>query len=222
MISHDWETAMLYNEIMSTKVISEDKAQILEFIDCLKNGRNSSNNKINNILRIVRQFRIKGNVDNEISKIIRNFCDQKGFVSEHKLRNGICSNHKIVGLLLGHNFEKNLEENNKMADKFAFIEALKNGKVKKKGDFLFSKECADVMYGYLYVKSVRNTVNHASSEDTLSEDQKKLLSEIGYDFKIYDFVAVKKNICKALEIIKNAKVNVEREEFFKKEPQKNN
>jgi hypothetical protein len=59
------------------------------------------------------------------------------------------------------------------------------------------------MYGYLYVKSVRNTVNHASSGDNLNEEQKKVLSELGYDFTSYDFATVKKNISKALNVIKN-------------------
>ena len=83
---------------------------------------------------------------------------------------------------------------------------LHTARIKKKGDFSFSDCCADVMYGYLYVKSVRNTVNHASSEDNLSEEQKKVLSELGYDFTTYNFATVKKNINKALNTIKSVKV----------------
>lgn len=204
LVPHDWETAMLYSEIMTTKIIDGNKALVLEFIDCLKDEKKTSDKRINDILVEVRRFKIKEDAKGKIAEILRSFCMERGFSSEKSMINSIANNHQIIGQLLGLTQEAKQNED-KMADKFAFVEALKNGKVKTKGDFSFSDNCADVMYGYLYVKSVRNTVNHASSEENLSEEQKKVLSELGYDFTTYNFATVKKNISKALKTIKSVK-----------------
>ena len=125
--------------------------------------------------------------------------------NHNKRKNEIVTNKKFVGQLLGLSVDCK-QSKNTMADKFSFVEALKAGKIERKGDFIFNKGCAEVMYGYLYVKSVRNTVNHASSEENLNEEQKNVLSELGYDFTSYDFATVKKNISKALNTIKSVSV----------------
>lgn len=118
--------------------------------------------------------------------------------------NSICNNHQFVGQLLGLSQELKQNED-KMADKFAFVEALKKGEVER-SDFSFGERCVDVMYGYLYVKMVRNTVNHASSEENLSDEQKKILSEYGYNFSAYDFQIVKSNVQRALDAISNTEL----------------
>lgn len=202
LVPHDWETAMLYSEIMTTKIMDGNKALVLKFIDCLKNEKKTSDKRINDILEEVWSFDMNKTAKSKSAEILKTFCKGRGFVSERSMINSIVNNHQIIGQLLGLTQEAKQNED-KMADKFAFVEALKNGKVKTKGDFSFSDNCADVMYGYLYVKSVRNTVNHASSEENLNEEQKKVLTELGYDFTSYDFATVKKNISKALNVIKN-------------------
>lgn len=205
LLAHDWETAMLYSEIMTTKIAGGNKALIQEFIDCLEKGRKMSDNKNNDVLEEVRRFKIKGVSNGKTAEMLKNFCKVRRFVSEKSMINSIVNNHQFIGQLLGLTYEVKQNED-KMADKFAFVEALKNGKVKTKGDFSFGRGCVDVMYGYLYVKSVRNTVNHASSEENLNEEQKQVLSKLGYDFSAYNFTIVKKNISKALNAIKNANV----------------
>ncbi|MBR4970167.1 MAG: hypothetical protein IKY58_00165, partial [Paludibacteraceae bacterium] len=203
-----------YSEIMTTKIADGNKALIQEFIDCLEKGRKMSDNRNNDVLEEVRRFKIKGVAKGKTAEMLKTFCGERGFVSEKSMINSIVNNHQIIGQLLGLTYEAKQNED-KMADKFAFVEALKNGKVKTNGDFSFCKGCADVMCGYLYVKSVRNTVNHASSEEKLNEEQKKVLSMLGYDFSDYKFKTVKKNISKALNAIKNA--NVEETNLLKKE-----
>lgn len=200
-IAHDWETAMLYSEIM----IPGDKTLVQEFVTCLKSEKNTSDNKVNDILGVIRRFKINQAAKSKTAKFLRDLCKERNITSETSMVSIIYSNHQIAGQLLGITREGKQDEN-KMSDKFYFVEDLKVGKIKKKGDFIFSKGCADVMYGYLYVKSVRNTVNHASSGDNLNEEQKKVLSELGYDFTSYNFATVKKNISKALNTIKSVSV----------------
>lgn len=206
----EWESDFLYRKLMNTtEVLGRDKALISEFCDCLKNKKKSTDKRINDILREVRGYDMNKVAKSKTEEILKEFCMEKGFRSEESMINSIFNNQRIVGQLLGLTPETKQNKDKKadsIADKFAFVEALKNGKVKTKGDFSFSDNCADVMYGYLYVKSVRNTVNHASSGDNLNEEQKKVLSELGYDFTSYDFATVKKNISKALNTIKSVSV----------------
>lgn len=206
----EWESDFLYRKLMNTtEVLGRDKALMSEFCDCLKNKKKSTDKRINDILREVRGYDMNKVAKSKTEEILKEFCMEKGFRSEESMINSIFNNQRIVGQLLGLTPETKQNKDKKadsIADKFAFVEALKNGKVKTKGDFSFSDNCADVMYGYLYVKSVRNTVNHASSEENLNEEQKKVLSELGYDFISYDFATVKKNISKALNTIKSASV----------------
>lgn len=203
----EWESDFLYRKLMNTtEVLGRDKALISEFCDCLKNKKKSTDERINDILREVSGYDMNKVAKSKTEEILKEFCMENGFRSIESMIKSIINNQRIVGQLLGLTPETKQNKDKKadsIADKFAFVEALKNGTVKAKGDFSFSDCCADVMYGYLYVKSVRNTVNHASSGDNLIEEQKKVLSELGYDFTSYDFATVKKNISKALDIIKN-------------------
>lgn len=204
LVPHDWETAIFYSEIMTTKVLDGNKALIQEFIDCLKSGQNTSDKRINDILGDVRCFKIKKVAKGKTAKILKDFCESKGIKSETSMINSICNNHQFVGQLLGLSQELKQNED-KIADKFAFVEALKKGEVER-SDFSFGERCVDVMYGYLYVKMVRNTVNHASSEENLSDEQKKILSEYGYNFSAYDFQIVKSNVQRALDAISNTEL----------------
>lgn len=202
----EWETYILYEKLMnSTEVLGSDKALISKFCECLINGKFSKESQLNKVLKEVRQF-LEGNKANcRTVTLLEKFFNGKdlSMQNHNKRKNEIVTNKKFVGQLLGLSVDCK-QSKNTMADKFSFVEALKAGKIERKGDFIFNKGCAEVMYGYLYVKSVRNTVNHASSEENLNEEQKKVLSELGYDFTSYDFATVKKNISKALDIIKNA------------------
>ncbi|MBO5989565.1 MAG: hypothetical protein J6Q03_08845 [Paludibacteraceae bacterium] len=203
----EWETYILYEKLMnSTEVLGSDKALISEFCECLINGKFSKESQLNKVLKEVRQF-LEGNKANcRTVTLLEKFFNGKdlSMQNHNKRKNEIVTNKKFVGQLLGLSVDCK-QSKNTMADKFSFVEALKAGKIERKGDFIFNKGCAEVMYGYLYVKSVRNTVNHASSEENLSEEQKKVLSELGYDFTTYNFATVKKNISKALKTIKSVK-----------------
>lgn len=227
LLASDWETAMFYSEIMSTKVLGGDKAKIEEFKECLNKCRESEKySEINDVLRAVRLYDIKNSVaKSQTEKRLKKFCDTWNFTTNEALLNRICNDESFVKQLLGLASDvKKDNDKNTMADKFAFVEVLRKSRIMIKGDFVFNNSIVDIMYGYLYVKSVRNTVNHASSEENLNGEQKKILSEYGYDFSAYDFQTVKGNIQKALDAIvvpKDLKVEVAGEkkvpEFIKTE-----
>lgn len=76
---------------------------------------------------------------------------------------------------------------------------------------------ADVYYGYLYVKNIRNKTNHASSEENFTPEQKNILNKLGYNFEKYDLATVKNNLWiavkaveKCLDEIENNKIQKEK------------
>lgn len=66
-----------------------------------------------------------------------------------------------------------------------------------------NEKIAQIYYGYIYVKSVRNRTNHASSKYTLTPKQIEILKEKGFDFDKYNLSTVRKNINFALDNIEN-------------------
>lgn len=105
--------------------------------------------------------------------------------------------------LLGIEEDGNLDTYGK---KFKVIEKIKNGTLDCK-PYIFnasSKKIAEIYYGYIYIKMLRNRVNHASSEENLTFEQKKILEEYKYNFEHFSSVQVKQNIKTALNTIHEA------------------
>lgn len=206
LLAADWETAMLYSEILSgAKATDENKSKIDELILCLKNKRNSKDKQINDLLEIIRKKDLNYIKKTPEATILKNFCSEKNFRSVDARINSICNNQQIILQLLGINFKEKIEEENKMTAKFSIVAAIKEKSIQTKGSFILSSDIANILYGYLYVKSIRNTVNHASSDENLNEKQKKILAQLGYDFDSYDVPTIKNNIFLALNAINTAK-----------------
>lgn len=92
------------------------------------------------------------------------------------------------------------EQKNSLQKKFSVIEdILKGTRIPK--DFKWSKNIGPAIYGYLYAKSVRNSINHASSGENLGERQKEVLMKYSYDFQHFDVKTLKKNMKIALQAI---------------------
>lgn len=47
-------------------------------------------------------------------------------------------------------------------------------------------ELSSMLFDYIYVKSVRNHINHASDEDNLNEEQKAVLENRGYNVREFN------------------------------------
>lgn len=206
ILAADWETAMLYSEILSgTKATDENKSQIDELILCLKKKRSSKDKQINDLLEIIRKKDLDNIKKTPETTILKDFCNKNNFKSVDARINSICNNQQVILQLLGINLKEKIEEENKMAAKFSIVAAIKEKNIQAKGNFILSSDIANILYGYLYVKSVRNTVNHASSDENLNEKQKKILAQLGYDFDSYDVQTIKNNIFHALNAINTAK-----------------
>ena len=98
---------------------------------------------------------------------------------------------------------QNIEGDKTIYTKLQGIEKIKTGL--KLHDYYWncsSIQLASIYYGYIYVKAFRNQINHASSDENLTEKQKEFLQDQGYSMKI-DLLTVKKNIEFALKKIEN-------------------
>ena len=71
------------------------------------------------------------------------------------------------------------------------------------------------MYGYSYIKALRNQINHASAEENLNEEQKNILAKYGYNFDDFSLKTVKANIenaILALDIFNTLKIETEKKD----------
>ena len=61
-----------------------------------------------------------------------------------------------------------------------------------------------IMFDYIYVKSVRNHINHASEEENLNDKQKSIFSDRGYNVNEFTTKAISKIIQESVERIEKA------------------
>lgn len=61
-----------------------------------------------------------------------------------------------------------------------------------------------MLFDYIYVKSVRNHINHASDEDNLNEEQKVVLEKRGYNVREFNTGVICKTIRSSVEQIEKA------------------
>ena len=70
------------------------------------------------------------------------------------------------------------------------------------GTNVSNRQIAEIMYGYLYVKSTRNRINHASDNETLTDEQEEVLRKHHYSIrKKIAYTDITQNIRHALEEI---------------------
>lgn len=189
-----WQTNALFSYIMSESVVQNPL--VTELIDCLQGKRPSKNLKIQNIINAVNRVKLPikhGFSDVEI------FCIERGFTTKSALVNGLINNKKKCSELLGIITPKDKEQ-----DKFPAIEYIRKNNRFRTTDFSYNistQNIVNILYGYLYVKTIRNRINHASDAEMFSDPQKMKLKE--YDFSVFNLETIKKNIFTALGTITN-------------------
>jgi len=64
------------------------------------------------------------------------------------------------------------------------------------------KQLAEIMYGYIYAKALRNQCNHAGKDENLTEKQKRFLQSRGYITDNFSVADVTANLRRALDAVK--------------------
>lgn len=202
----DWETKVFYTDILDgKKKKGVEHPLIKELINDFADGKsqNTKIKEINKELKILRNNWNNYQPKSELGVRIKNNKKGKGIesFSEYieKIKKGDMDS-VYLNLLGVEESQKKIDTNDK---KIKGIENIRSGA--KLPDYYWNcsnVQLANIFYGYIYVKAFRNQINHASSDENLTEEQKNFLENQGYSMKI-DLLTVKKNIEFALNKIEN-------------------
>lgn len=217
-VKSNWEADALYTAMLNNPSVEESERQHLfdEFVNCLKHNGSPKHEQVKKAVGLVRKFNgykkpvrwtSPNPLESELIKYYNDknspFRDYNGFVKN--LTANLCPmSRRLLNIE-----EVDSDKKDTLEKKFSSVAAIMEGK--KNPDFSWPvqpKEMAYVLYGYLYAKTARNRINHASSDENLDEKQQGVLSEIGYDFSRYDLDTVKANVQKALDAVRMASVVV--------------
>lgn len=116
-----------------------------------------------------------------------------------QFKNLLKMNIPLLSQALGIKIEK---EENVFTRKFEAIQKIETGC--KINNFVLkksNKDIAQIYYGYIYAKAMRNLTNHASSDENLSDKQKKILEKKGFDLSKNTVEVITKNLDKSLALI---------------------
>lgn len=186
--------------------ISTEKAlaDFYEFEKELK--RECSRSSAGSALKKLRSS--KSEKTRRIAKIlVENKPDICNIGTYEKFVNVLKNDKKVIKQVLG--FEGAAPDNDKQTYSKKFITAAEFEKSEKftvSGFFhrkdISNKQIAEIMYGYLYVKTTRNRINHASGNETITPEQENLLRNHGYRLgNALSYSEVSDNIRRALETV---------------------
>ncbi|MGN0691687.1 MAG: TM1812 family CRISPR-associated protein [Oscillospiraceae bacterium] len=193
------EAEIFYSEIMDS-VQSERKKRIeklktdIGFMD-MSLKTSSENDAVIKVLKSIRQesgddFRayirraIKNTdkYDDIKAKLISVSCKEK-FSEFKSLTNHILNKESLIAELLSlppeneNTFDKKL----RTAQEITYQSIIPGAAINERADIRYIRR---IMLDYIYVKSVRNRINHASSDENLNSEQRKIFEAKGYRMKM--------------------------------------
>ena len=198
----DWETFAFFTDILDVQdpLLKELKIYLNENI-------NPKNEKCKEIAQLLNK--IEKNWSN--AKIPEKYSYLNSVISEGKYRsfekfkNALKTNKQLLCKMLDIESSNGSEGDKTLATKFKSIQAIRKGYAPASYVFKADNErIAQIYYGYMYVKALRNQTNHASSEENLTKDQKDVLCLEGYDMSKNNLETSCSNVFHALVAITSA------------------
>jgi hypothetical protein len=188
-----WQTRAVYAHILSEPV--QQNPLYVEFMQYEERGKKLRSPKVKNLISMIDslEFPVTGN-----SNALEKYCKDNRFKERQSLINTLITNQKKYLELLGEPVSNEKESQ----DKFSAVNYIVRTHKFGTSDFSYNvplQRIVDILYGYLYVKNIRNRINHASDAEMFTESQKAALKD--YDFLQFDMETVRKNIFKALKPI---------------------
>lgn len=215
-----WYADVLYTQLLYHWNIVEHKNLYDEFRNCLVNCKPGNSKQVCNALDLAIEFEenfdgVMKSEEKRFEPIIQEIAKLKKIRNYQELFDELKRNPcSLAGLFL------DLSGTNAFDQKLKVIAAIEKGD-NFYNNYKFRWNCAPnimakLLYGYVYVKSFRNQTNHALSDETLSEANKQVLAEQGYDFQDNKVETIKKNVNKALKAVeKAAKLSQKKLKYFK-------
>lgn len=215
---YDWEYVSFWNYLAGCRIERQENPLIDEFKAVLLDGKSTKNSEINKVVKDLKKmpYPIPFNYEHNpkykcLSKL--NCKTQNAF------HNSICNDPNIIAELIGLDREKRTDEKKRednFNSKFVGIKNIENGIIPEGFSFSIKKEkIVSILYGYSYIKALRNQINHASAEENLNEEQKNILAKYGYNFDDFSLKTVKANIenaILALDIFNTLKIETEKKD----------
>lgn len=229
----DWETFVLYTLLMSNEgnsltpnsSLSSDAPKVNELIDCLRNGVSPKTMDVKKALAIIKTFNnlnLTSASKDKKADFVRDALKTSKCRNYMSLEKTLCNNIPVLRGLLG--LESRVRKNDgdsTIQKKFDCISRWKTQTFQYFNFNVSSDLFVKAMYGYLYMKIIRNHTNHASSEDTLTESQKDIFKQLGYKFETSSLKEIRQNIELALSSFKNC-YSIEQTQNVKQTEEPNN
>lgn len=138
-------------------------------------------------------------------KLIADYCIEKNFSSFDAMIKTLCNqNEQVLSDILGKKAEKldTFDKKIRTAENITMTNCCHEGlTINKKTNI---NALRGILFDYIYVKSVRNQINHASDEENLNEQQKKKLEDRGYNVGEFTTRVISDIIKNSVERIESA------------------
>lgn len=215
---YDWEYVSFWNYLAGCKIEHQENPLIEEFKAVLLDGKSTKNSEINKVVKDLKKMPYPIPLNYELNAKYK--CLYKlNCKTKNAFYNSICNDPNIIAELIGLDREKRTDEKKRednFNSKFVGIKNIENGIIPEGFSFSIKKEkIVSILYGYSYIKALRNQINHASAEENLNEEQKNILAKYGYNFDDFSLKTVKANIenaILALDIFNTLKIKTEKKD----------
>lgn len=215
---YDWEYVSFWNYLAGCKIEHQENPFIEEFKAVLLDGKSTKNSEINKVVKDLKKMPYPIPFNYELNPEYK--CLYKlNCKTKNAFYNSICNDPNIIAELIGLDREKRTDEKKRednFNSKFVGIKNIENGIIPEGFSFSIKKEkIVSILYGYSYIKALRNQINHASAEENLNEEQKNILAKYGYNFDDFSLKTVKANIenaILALDIFNTLKIETEKKD----------
>ena len=215
---YDWEYVSFWNYLAGCRIEHQENPLIDEFKAVLLDGKSTKNSEINKVVKDLKKMPYPIPLNYELNPkykcLYKLNCKKK-----NAFYNSICNDLNIIAELIGLDREKRTDEKKRednFNSKFVGIKNIENGIIPEGFSFSIKKEkIVTILYGYSYIKALRNQINHASAEENLNEEQKNILAKYGYNFDDFSLKIVKANIenaILALDIFNTLKIETEKKD----------
>ena len=219
----DKYASMLYSEIMKSSKLNSRVNDLKKAIKCIKADESKLRNYegtsiyqgLKNYMEIYKEVQGKNLSTYFDEHYTENFgsnecvCKAWGdlveFATEHIVKDiNAFKPNSFYNALLG--IENSQDNKDTIGNKINFIENFEKNIVSEEYKYnADKKDLGKVFVGYVFLKSVRNTINHASDLENLTDEQKQFFKKYGYEHTIKT-ECLKKNINLMLESIRNLRL----------------
>lgn len=215
---YDWEYVSFWNYLAGCRIEHQENPIIDEFKAVLLDRKSTKNSEINKVVKYLKTMPYPIPLNYELNPKYK--CLSKlNCKTQNAFHNSICNDPNIIAELIGLDREKRTDEKKRednFNSKFVGIKNIENGIIPEGFSFSIKKEkIVSILYGYSYIKALRNQINHASAEENLNEEQKNILAKYGYNFDDFSLKTVKANIenaILALDIFNTLKIETEKKD----------